>query len=232
MIYGIIPARIESTRLPRKMLLSETDKPLIRHTYEAVKSATGIAGVVVATDSQEIAATVRAYGGRVVLTEKHDSGTSRIAEAAKSLPYATGVINIQGDEPDIDPEVIDRVARCLVLKSADIVTVSAPLRPGDIDNPNVVKVRMQPCGQPDFRRDRDPKYAWRHHVGIYGFSVEALSKAVALPPTELERDRRLEQLRWVDASFRWDVIHVNEPVFGGIDTAEDYAAFVERVRNG
>ncbi len=233
MIYGIIPARLESTRLPRKMLLAETGKPLIQHTWEAAKRAMCLDDVIVATDSPDIVWAVEQFGGRVVLTGEHASGTERMAAIIPQLPDATIAVNIQGDEPDIDPVLINRVAvRLSESRDLDIVTVSAPLRPDDTVNPNVVKVRMQPCGQPDFCREINPRYRWRHHVGIYGFRVESLRKAVALPVVEAETEHRLEQLRWINAGFRWDVLHVHEPVIGGIDTPDDYRRFVERVRNG
>ena len=232
MIYGIIPARLESTRLPRKMLLAETGKPLIQHTWEAAKQAKLLDQVIVATDSEEIVDVDAEIPGMFVLTGDHASGTERCAEAAKAFPDATIIINIQGDEPDIDSSIIDRVAMRLLSPDVDIVTVSAPLLPESISDPSVVKVRMRPGGQPDFCREIDPRYTWRHHVGVYGFRAEALQKAVALPPVEAEQAQRLEQLRWIEAGFHWDVLQVADPVPGGIDTPEDYRRFVERVRNG
>lgn len=233
MIYGIIPARLESTRLPRKMLLAETGKPLIAHTALQSHNASCLDGVIVATDSKEIAEAVRSCGIRAEMTGEHASGTERVAAVAARIPDATVIINIQGDEPDIDHDVINRVAlRLAMSQDVDIVTVSAPLKTESADDSSVVKVRMRPGGQPDFCRAIDPRYAWRHHVGVYGFRADALQKAVALPAVEIERELRLEQLRWIEAGFRWDVLQVHEPVAGGIDTPDDYRRFVERQRNG
>ena len=232
MIYGIIPARLESTRIPRKLLLAETGKPLIQHTWEAVKRAEILNHVIVATDSVEIELAIKPFVEVYCKTGQHDSGTSRVAQAASEFPPDSIIINIQGDEPDISAHIINRVAQRLMYPDVDIVTVSAPLRQEDITNESVVKVRMRPGGQPDFCRTINPRYSWRHHVGIYGFRADALQKAVALPVCEAETEQRLEQLRWVEAGLRWDVLQVHEPVTGGIDTPEDYRRFVERVRNG
>jgi 3-deoxy-manno-octulosonate cytidylyltransferase (CMP-KDO synthetase) len=229
MIYGIIPARLESTRLPRKMLLAETGKPLIQHTWEAVKRAEMLDEVIVATDSLEIATALNLPS---LFPGDFSTGTERVANAAKSFPDATIIINIQGDEPDISAHIINRVAQRLMYPDVDIVTVSAPLLPGDMVNDSVVKVRMRPGGQPDFSRLPSKVYSWRHHVGIYGFRADALQKAVSLPVIDAEKEQRLEQLRWIEAGFRWDVLQVHEPVPGGIDTPEDYRRFVEKVRNG
>lgn len=232
MIYGIIPARLESTRLPRKMLLAETGKPLIQHTWEAAKRAEMLGEVIVATDSDEIGAWCDYFGAVTICTGPAISGTDRCAEASRQLPSATVIVNIQGDEPDISAHIINRVAQRLMYPDVDIVTVSAPLLPGDMVNDSVVKVRMRPGGQPDFARQPSKAFVWRHHVGIYGFRADALQRAVSLPAIDAEKEQRLEQLRWIDAGFRWDVLQVHEPVPGGIDTPEDYRRFVERVRNG
>jgi len=232
MIYGIIPARLESSRLHRKLLLDETGKPLIQHTWEAANLAEMLDEVIVATDSAEIADAVKPFVGIYAITGEHASGSERCAEAAMNLPDATVIINIQGDEPEINPDHIDAVVQRLIDTNADIVTLTAPLRPGDLDNPSVVKVRMRPGGQPDFCRTINPRYSWRHHIGIYGFRADALQRAVSLPQTDAEKEQRLEQLRWIEAGFRWDVLQVHELVTGGIDTPDDYRRFVERVRNG
>lgn len=231
MIYGIIPARLESTRLPRKMLLAETGKPLLWHTWNAAKQCPSLDEVIVATDSDEIADVVRWFGGRVELTGEHASGTDRVAEVARRLPDAEIVVNIQGDEPELPAGTIAAVVECLKTTDAEIVTVAADMADHPFRSLDIVKVRMRSEGQPEFCRTYSSRFDWRHHVGIYGFRAEALHRATAMPRTELEICRRLEQLRWVDAGFRWGLVNVPATMLG-IDTHEDYSAFVERMRHG
>lgn len=229
MIYGIIPARLDSTRLPRKMLLAETGKPLIQHTYEAVRRCPMIARAMVATNSIEIFNLTECD---VIQTGEHSTGTERVAEAARRLGNASIVVNIQGDEPEIDPEALATIVRRLEeSQTAKIVTLSAPLAAGELENPNVVKVRMQPNRVPEFTRNPDPRFAWRHHVGVYGFRAETLQQAAAMPQHPDEIEQRLEQLRWVRAGVPIVVEHVAS-AHPGIDTPEDYRRFVERQRNG
>ena len=147
---GLIPARLDSTRLPRKLLLNETGKPLIQHVWEAARRAKLLSELIVATDSTEIAAAVRSFGGRVEMTGEHASGTDRIAEVVRRLHHeAQIVVNIQGDEPEIDPEQIDRVVRVLAENpQAEMATLATPIiDPADRENPACVKVVCAPDGR-------------------------------------------------------------------------------------
>ena len=129
-VYGLIPARLQSTRLPRKLLLSETGRPLIQYVWEQTLLAKSLDDVIVATDSPEIAAAVKSFGGRCELTGEHPSGTDRIAEVVRRcLPDADLVVNIQGDEPEINPANIDALVATLQQEpAAEMATLSTPLK--------------------------------------------------------------------------------------------------------
>ena len=253
---AIIPARLESTRFPRKALAADTGTPLIVHVCERAAKARRAERVVVATDAEEIAETVRAHGFEAVMTGEHDNGTSRVHEAAHALRLArdASVINVQGDEPEIDPETIDAAFRAhrdeLDQRIAfSVGTVASPFAadedPGD---PNIVKaVVARDPEQPDieianaiyfsrapvpFDRDGTGPAKPLKHVGIYAYSPEMLSKFVRAPAGELERTEKLEQLRWYEMRGRLHGVRVaiRPTAHHGIDTPEQYAAFVERWR--
>lgn len=232
MIYGIIPARLESTRLPRKMLLAETGKPLIQHTWEAAKRCHALDDVIVATDSADIAWAVEQFGGRVEMTGKHASGTDRCAEVVKRLPDAEIIVNIQGDEPEIDPQDIDAtVALLQATPDADIAALARAPEPGEISDPNCVKVVISTATSQALYFTRSALSVGFIHCGIYAFRVDALRLFCGLMPSYLERKERLEQLRALEHGMR---IVVGRAIgqFHGIDTPEDYRRFVERVRHG
>jgi 3-deoxy-manno-octulosonate cytidylyltransferase (CMP-KDO synthetase) len=240
-VAAILPARLGSTRLPKKPLLAETGRCLIQHVYERVKQARRIDRVIVATDAEPIAAAVRAFGGEVRLTDpRHPSGTDRVAEVARELD-ATHIINVQGDEPEIDPFDLDALVGSLVDGGAKFGTLGIPFR--DLDhwkNPNAVKVIVDATGHAiyfsrsaiphvDPSATAPPPLAWKH-IGVYGFERETLLRFAALPPCELERIERLEQLRALYNGLRIRVIEARtEPI--GIDTPEDYRRFVARFSN-
>lgn len=231
MIYGIIPARLESTRLPRKMLLAETGKPLIQHTWEAVKRAMCLDRVVVATDSEEIAAWCDYFGAETIRTGPASSGTDRCAEAARQLQNASIIINIQGDEPEIDQGHIGTLVSLIESDpSAHMATLATPLHLDEVTNRSCVKVL---CGRDGdavhFTRDPIP-YAQRH-IGVYAYRPASLQRFVHIPVSTMELSENLEQVRCLMDGWRIRV-GIVASASHGIDTPEDYRRFVERVRNG
>jgi 3-deoxy-manno-octulosonate cytidylyltransferase (CMP-KDO synthetase) len=247
--YVVIPARYGSTRLPRKMLLRETGKTLLQHTYEAARAARRPAGVLVATDHAEIAAEVERFRGDFVMTSPDcASGTDRVAEIARKLPRAEIVVNVQGDEPEMSPDNIDRVIELLeVNPAAGMATLATPLPSAELlTNPACVKVVFDHSGRAlYFSRSaipfvRDPEAAcglarfndpplFYQHLGIYAYRRETLLEVAALPPSSLEQAEKLEQLRMLQHGGTI-LVGVVEHASSGIDTPADYAAFVARHR--
>lgn len=245
-VYGLIPARLQSTRLPRKLLLDDTGKPLIQYTWEAALRAKSLDDVIVATDSEEIAATVRSFGGRCELTGDHSSGTDRIAEVVRRcLPDGDLLVNIQGDEPEINPANIDTlVAAMRTEPSAEMATLSTPMKTLEqVEATSCVKVVCAADGRALYFsrspiphcRDRDPaemlalEHPWQLHIGIYAYRRDFLLKLTQLPMSRLERLEKLEQLRALEAGARIQVAVVEHRSVG-IDTPDDYAQFVSRRR--
>ena len=234
---AIIPARYASTRLPGKPLLAETGRPLIQHVVQAVERAERLEAVYVATDDQRIAAAVEAFGGRAGMTRAdHTTGTDRLAEAAETLGLADEdiVVNVQGDEPEIDPGHIDRLVGLLVDSGAAMATLSAPLAAGAAASPDNVKVVLAGDGtalyfsRARIPHDRDAAGArYLLHMGIYAYRKRFLLTFAASPPTPLERVEKLEQLRALESGHRI-AVGVVPSATPGIDTPEDYAAFVHR----
>jgi 3-deoxy-manno-octulosonate cytidylyltransferase (CMP-KDO synthetase) len=243
-VVGIIPARLQSTRLPRKLLLEETGKPLLQYTWEAARQASSLAEVIIATDSAEIAARAARFGARCDITGEHPSGTDRIAEVARRVKGDI-FVNIQGDEPEINPDHIDVLVETLVQNlAADLATLATPIRDlQDRDSPSCVKVVCAADGRAlyfsraavPFVRDRDPHQAlsadspWLLHLGIYAYRREYLLQLTQLPPSRLEQLEKLEQLRALEAGATIQVAVVEHRTVG-IDTPDDYARFVERQR--
>jgi 3-deoxy-manno-octulosonate cytidylyltransferase (CMP-KDO synthetase) len=251
--YVVIPARYGSTRLPRKMLLRDTGKTLLQHTYEAACGARKPAGVLVATDHAEIALDVERFRGDFVMTSPScASGTDRVAEAARKLPRADILVNVQGDEPEMSPDNIDRVIELLENNpSARMATLATPLpEPELLNNPACVKVVFDAAGRAlyfsraaiPFVRDlpvenlqnprpfNDPPLFYQH-LGIYAYRRDALLEFAALPPSSIENAEKLEQLRVLQAGHAI-YVGVVEQASSGIDTPADYAAFVARRRAG
>ncbi|MEN1681254.1 MAG: 3-deoxy-manno-octulosonate cytidylyltransferase [Planctomycetota bacterium] len=241
----VIPARFASSRLPRKMLLAATGKPLIQHTYEAACRAERPATVVVATDHPAIVSAVQAFGGRVVMTSPGcASGADRVAEVAREMPDYDIVVNVQGDEPEIDPAAIDLAAELLDRDpSAPVATLSAPIRDADrLADPANVKVVCDHAGRAlyfsrspiPFARDTPTPLVhtepavYHQHLGLYAYRREFLLRLAELPPSPLEQIEKLEQLRLLQAG---EPIAVGSVPYAtpGIDTADDYSAFVRRV---
>jgi 3-deoxy-manno-octulosonate cytidylyltransferase (CMP-KDO synthetase) len=240
----IIPARYASSRLPGKMLLRDTGKYLIQHVYERALQARLASEVLVATDDTRIEEAVRSFGGRVVMTSsRHPSGTDRVAEAARKLD-ADVIVNLQGDEPQIEPDSLDYVADLLARnRQADMSTLAVPLRSVEqYRNPNCVKVVIGELGQALYFsrspipgvRDGDPEFARQpfqffQHLGLYAYHREVLMQLAATPPCPLEHLEKLEQLRVLSLGKRIQVGVVREHSIG-IDTPEDYRRFVALYR--
>lgn len=234
---AVIPARWASTRLPGKPLLSETGKPLIQHVWSQVSRAQLLDPVLVATDDERIAAAVRSFGGQVVMTRAdHPSGTDRVAEVAAGLE-ADLLLNVQGDEPEVDPDDLDGLVQRLADHGEALVTLARPLGPHEADllqDPNAVKVVLDHSDRAlYFSRSAiphgiDPVGAFLH-LGVYGYRREALMRLAATPPAALELRERLEQLRALAMGMSIGVVRTEHPALG-IDTPADYARFVDRFR--
>ena len=242
-IVVCIPARYDSIRFPGKMLARDTGKYLIQHTYEQALQARLPHEVWIATDDQRILDAAHDFGANAVLTRKdHPSGTDRIAEAVAEESVDI-VVNLQGDEPEIDPAHIDQVAGLLVEGAGPqdwpMATLASPLATAaQIRNPNIVKVITDVQGRAIyFSRaaipyDRDaegvglPSHTLRH-IGLYAYRKDFLLEITQRPQTPLEKAERLEQLRAIEHGFTIGVGVVDE-VCDGIDTSEQYADFVKR----
>ncbi len=228
-IVGVIPARYASVRFPGKPLAPLAGRPMILHTLEAARAARRLDRVAVATDDERIARTVRASGGEAVMTSpRAASGTDRLAEAARSVP-ADVYVNIQGDEPMMSPENIDRAVETL-LESQErmIATLAIPLASAMAADPNTVKVAVARDGRAlyfsraaiPYFRNGEPDY--RKHIGIYAYRAATLREIAALPPSPLERAESLEQLRWLEAGHAiWVGKAASDSI--GVDTPEDLA---------
>jgi len=238
----IIPARLASTRFPGKVLAPLQGKPLIQHVCERARLAALADHVLVATDSREVADAVASFGGEAVMTSPEcASGTDRVAEAASRLDYDI-IVNVQGDEPLIEPEIIDTAIRLLEDRRAAIGTIAAEItNPADIADPNVVKVVMDREGFAlYFSRSPIPYHRerWKglgrlemqgarlhRHLGIYSFRREALFEFSGFAPSPLEETEKLEQLRALEHGMKIKVgLAARETL--GVDTPED----LERVR--
>jgi 3-deoxy-manno-octulosonate cytidylyltransferase (CMP-KDO synthetase) len=236
----VIPARYASTRLPGKPLLRSTGKYLIQHVYEQACRARRADTVIVATDDPRIVAAVEAFGGRVALTRRgHPSGTDRVAEVARTLDVEV-VINLQGDEPLIDPAVLDLLPELLERDpEAQVATLAAPLAAEDgYRSPNCVKLVRDGRGRALYFsrspipcvRDGRPDFAARptqflQHLGLYAYRRPFLLELAALPPAPLEELEQLEQLRVLSLG-RPIQVGVVAHAGRGVDTFEDYQCFV------
>ena len=251
---AVIPARFGSTRFPGKPLAKETGKFLIQHVCERIQQARSVDRVLVATDDKRIADAVKSYGGEVRMTrDDHPTGTERVAEVVEELGLADEdlVLNVQGDEPDVSVGALDRLVKAMGGggNTCSIGTLAAPFGddgptsgPGSPLDPNCVKVVMDAKGRAlyfsrsaiPFDRERagavDRPSRWLLHLGVYAFRVNTLRSITGgrLPRSRLEEAESLEQLRWLDHGFGISVVTV-ERAFTGIDTPDDYAAFVKRV---
>lgn len=239
-VAGIIPARWGSTRFPGKPLHRIAGKPLVQHVWERCSGCRKLDRLLVATDDERIAEGVREFGGEVVMTStNHPTGTDRLAEVMRRYPEFTHAINIQGDEPLIDPGLIDEL--CTVLRNdsgCEMVTAANPLAPGAVEasDPNVVKVVLDLAGRAlyfsrsliPFPRAEVSGLEYYRHKGIYGYSKEFLFRFVEWPPSLLERAESLEQLRALENGVRIQVV-VTEDDSPGIDTPEQARILHQRL---
>jgi len=231
---AIIPARLASTRLPRKILREIAGRPMLAHVVEAAQLCPQLAEVIVATDSDEVLDFCRRNGWRAEMTaSSHRSGTDRVWEVAQRTA-ADVYVNVQGDEPLARPEHISALLAPMQSAGALVSTVKTPCGIADVNNPNSVKVVTDLAGRAlYFTRatvpfDRDHSGEARHfkHLGFYAYRREALEKFCAWPESELERTERLEQLRFLEHGIS---IHVTETPYDtvGVDTEAD----LQRVEN-
>ena len=242
-VLGIIPSRYDSTRFPGKSLIDIMGKTMIQRVYEQAKKSKQLDDLVVATDDQRIFEEVKGFGGSVIITGKHHkNGTERCLEVAESL-QAQFVVNIQGDEPFIQPEQIDKL--CSIISSdTDLATLIKRIKdPSDLGNPNLVKV-VKSLDDHALYFSRSPipfdrsmnkaptlpskKIYWKH-IGIYAYRTEVLSQIVKLEESALEKMESLEQLRWLENGYK---IKTAETHFEsiGIDTPEDLDHLIAKMK--
>ncbi|MBN2591077.1 MAG: 3-deoxy-manno-octulosonate cytidylyltransferase [Sedimentisphaerales bacterium] len=256
-IIAVIPARYSSTRLAGKVLLKDTGKFLIQHTYEQASLAKLPDRVIIAADDEKIVSAAKSFGAECILTSvNHQSGTDRIAEVVQNIAdklFSDDIIvNVQGDEPEIDPANIDKVAQLLVDNpDYPMATLVAPFeRAEDVGNPNIVKVITtsherretsdEACKALYFSRSVIPYdrqsggigdlSLYLRHIGIYAFRKDFLLKITTLPQSPLEKTEKLEQLRAIENGYGILTGKI-ERTCDGIDTPEQYAEFVKRYKN-
>lgn len=241
----IIPARLGSSRLSNKVILDICGKPMVQHVYEAAKQAKNISEIYIATDSEEVKIACESFTSNIIMTSKeHESGTDRLAEAVQSIE-CDNIINVQGDEPLMDPQLITTLAN--VLQSNEVEMVSAMHKittTQELKSPNSVKVTIDKNSNalyfsrsiiPHHRDDWETLLNHHHlipeplrfykHIGIYGYKKEFLQKYASMEQTYLEKLEKLEQLRVLENGFNIQMIETDyEPV--GVDIQED----LEKVR--
>lgn len=234
----VIPARFGSTRFPAKILAAETGRPLVQHVVDRVRKCSRVREVIVATDDERIAAALRPFETRCVMTSPaHPSGTDRIAEVARGLADEI-VVNVQGDEPEIEPAVVDGLIERLETGRDDMATAATPFPAGaDVADPNLVKVVVGVGGRAvyfsrspiPYRRDpaAGENAAYYLHLGVYAYRRPFLLDFASRPPTPLESTEKLEQLRALEHGRSIYVLLTTRATHG-IDTPAQYAAFVER----
>jgi 3-deoxy-manno-octulosonate cytidylyltransferase (CMP-KDO synthetase) len=225
---AIIPARIASTRLPRKILREIAGKTMLQRVYEAARGCQQLADVILATDSPEIMDACRKLGYNARMTsDQHRSGTDRVHEIAQTIA-ADVYVNVQGDEPLARPEHIDALLAPMARTEVLVSTVMTPCPAHDVANPNAVKVVANTAGRAlyfsrstiPFDRDQTRNFRYMKHLGFYAYRKWALDQFVTLPEAKLERSERLEQLRFLENGID---IHVAETPFDtvGVDTEDD-----------
>lgn len=238
----VIPARYGSTRLPGKPLVCIAGKPMIQRVYERARLARKAHQVIVATDDERIVQAVKGFGGEARMTRsEHRTGTERVAEVAAHVD-GTVFVNVQGDEPLLDPAAVDvAVSSLLEEPEAAVATVATPIKvPGDIMDPNVVKVVLDFDGNAlyfsrapvPWVRDTASRTPVRHlkHLGLYVFQREALLEYPTLPQGEIERIEQLEQLRWLENGWKIRVAEVERDAVS-VDVPEDVARVEKLLQN-
>lgn len=234
-IIGIIPARYDSSRFPGKPLIDIAGQTMIQRVYQQAKHATSLSEVIVATDDQRIYDHVKSFAGNVMMTRKeHQSGTDRCAEVAASLVGFDVAINIQGDEPFIDPQQIDLLTSCFSKIDTEIATLIRRVESEDeLFNENKPKVVLNRKGEaiyfsrqavPFLRGKKTNEWLahrpYYNHIGLYGYRIDILQQLTALPLSDLETMEALEQLRWIDNGYKIQTAissHSND----AIDTPDD-----------
>jgi len=248
-VLGVIPSRYASTRFPGKPLADICGKSMVQRVYEQANATEDVEMVVVATDDERIARHVESFGGNVMLTDSnHANGTSRCLEVVEKLEKARHsfdvVINIQGDEPLIQPEQISQLIALFPNETTDIATLAHPIKDvEELMNPNVVKIVMGAQKQAlyfsrqaiPFVRDEKPgnrlgKVNFYKHLGIYAYRTSVLKKIVVLPPGKLEQAEKLEQLRWLENNLVI-IVGITDYEGVGVDTPEDITKLINKICN-
>jgi len=237
---GVIPARLGSTRLPEKILRLIGGKPMIQYVWERARKAKKLEDVVVATDDRRIQQCVEAFGGKAIMTCKdHPNGTSRIAEVMAHFQHEL-VINIQGDQPLVDPEALDEMV-AIVEKESCVEMLTLAVRMSDratFENPNAVKVVCDAAGDalyfsrspiPFFQGQQNRSFSFLKHLGVYGYRRNFLLQFVAWGPGVLEQHEKLEQLRVLERGRSIRVIET-EYDFISVDTEEDLKEVEKRLQ--
>jgi 3-deoxy-manno-octulosonate cytidylyltransferase (CMP-KDO synthetase) len=231
-LLAVIPARYDSSRFPGKPLAMIGDRPMVQRVYEAAQACPSFTKVVVATDSEKIAACVRSFGGVVEMTRRdHETGTDRVAEVAERYPEMTAIANVQGDQPFATPEMLTQlVAPYLADQDPDMTTLACPLDSTTAyTDPNTVKVLCDRNHQAlyfsrapiPYYRNQHPAPVY-HHLGLYAFRRDFLAHYAKLQPTPLEQCEALEQLRVLEHGYRIVVCLTDTPILE-INTPEDLA---------
>jgi len=234
-ILGIIPARYASTRFPGKPLVDISGKTMIQRVYEQAKKCSSFADVVVATDDDRIFDHVLGFDGKAVMTStEHQSGTDRCAEVASKYPEYDIIINIQGDEPYIDPEQITKLAACFNDPGTQIATLVKKIHSvEELHNANSPKVLINKLSEAIYFsrsplphiRGQEPQnwlnyYTYFKHIGIYGYRADILQQITKLPVSTLEKAESLEQLRWIENGYKIKVAETELETVA-VDTPED-----------
>ncbi|WP_207535131.1 3-deoxy-manno-octulosonate cytidylyltransferase [Desertivirga arenae] len=243
-ILGVIPARYASTRFPGKPLIDIEGKSMIQRVYEQALKTQKLDEVVVATDDERILMHVRAFGGRAILTaDTHQSGTDRCAEVAQKLPGFDIIINIQGDEPFIDPKQIDMVCSCFAPSDTVLATLVKPITTEEelfnVNSPKVVLNKLSEAIYfsratiPHVRGTEQNEWLKMHqfykHIGIYGYRIDTLQSITRLPVSILEKTEALEQLRWIENGYRIKVA-VTDIETTAIDTPDDLKKVLNQIQ--
>ena len=235
---AVIPARLGSTRLSRKVLRDIAGKPMVQRVYEAAKKCLLLQDVIIATDADEVMRLAEANGWKAQMTSSaHRSGTDRVNEVAQHVP-ADVYVNIQGDLPLLRPEQVEALLKPMQRTEVMVSTVKTPCKPEEIENPNAVKVVTDKNGRAlyfsrstiPYDRDRSGNIQYFKHLGLYAYRKAALQRFCSLPESKLEASERLEQLRLLENGID---IYVEETPFGSVevDTEEDLRRVEELLRS-
>jgi 3-deoxy-manno-octulosonate cytidylyltransferase (CMP-KDO synthetase) len=237
----VIPARLKSTRLPRKVLLDLGGKPVIQRVYEACLKATLHHGIWIAADSDEVFNICKRFTPNVLMTkEEHPSGTDRIAEVIEAVACDM-VVNVQGDEPFFDAGIIDRLITALQQSDAVMASVCAPVASIDeLNNPNLVKVITDVNSNAiyfsrfaiPFSRDKEVEdiVVYKKHMGVYAYKASFLKEFITMPVSFLESTEKLEQLRVIENGYKIKMIEVKD-IEKGIDTPEDLELARKKIKD-